>query len=215
MVSIPHSAFENGGSTMNKRLALITVLLFGLGVLLASCASVQVKPTEENFKDPVIRLESFEVPQYDGYAYYGNKVKPTKGKADNRGTFLTLSFVFNIENPNPYPILLEEIKYSVAFDNDFIMITTADQVENWIPPGTTDQVRVTTLITTRSALLGLLLANAVTLKDKGWDMWDTIEKWWTGVPDQTVPVSVTEGAFAFSANGVYKVIPYMATIPAM
>ena len=30
---------------MNKRLALITVLLFGLGVVLASCAGMQVKPT--------------------------------------------------------------------------------------------------------------------------------------------------------------------------
>ena len=193
----------------------MTALIFGLGVVLASCTGVQVKPTETNFKDPVITLESFEVPQYDGYAYYAGKVMPTKGEAADRGTFLALSFVFNIKNPNPYPILLEEIKYSVVFDNDFVMITTNDQVENWIPPGKTDQVRVTTLITTRSALVGLLLANAVTLKNKGWDMWETLEKWWKGVPEQTVPVSVTEGAFAFSANGVYKVIPYMATIPAM
>ncbi len=200
---------------MKKRLALITVLLFGLGVVLASCAGMPVKPTDKNFKDPVITLGSFEVPQYDGYAYYSGKVKPTKGEAADRGTFLALSFVFNIENPNPYPILLEEIKYSVVFDNDFVMITTNDQVENWIPPGKIDQVRVTTLITTRSALVGLLLANAVTLKNKGWDMWDTLEKWWKGVPEQTVPVSVTEGAFAFSANGVYKVVPYLATIPAM
>ncbi|MBU2496131.1 MAG: hypothetical protein KJ935_06525 [Candidatus Omnitrophica bacterium] len=200
---------------MNKKMVLMTALIFGLGVVLASCTGVQVKPAETNFKDPVITLESFEVPQYDGYAYYAGKVKPTKGEAADRGTFLALSFVFNIENPNPYPILLEEIKYSVVFDNDFVMITTNDQVENWIPPGKTDQVRVTTLITTRSALVGLMLANAVTLKNKGWDMWETLEKWWKGVPEQTVPVSVTEGAFAFSANGVYKVIPYMATIPAM
>jgi hypothetical protein len=63
---------------MNKRLALMTVLLFGLAVVFASCAALQ-KPTAANFKDPVITLESFMVPQYDGYWYYGSKIKPTKG----------------------------------------------------------------------------------------------------------------------------------------
>ena len=88
------------------------------------------------------------------------------------------------------------------------MITTADQVSNWIPPGKSDQVRVTTMITTRSALVGLLLANAVTLKAKGWKMWDTLEKWWKGVPEGTTPVTFSEGAFTFTANGVTKVYSY-------
>ena len=88
---------------MNKRLALLTVLIFGLGLLLASCAGMQ-KPTASNFKDPVITLDSFMVPQYDGYYYYGANIKPTKGKAGDHGAPLPMTFLFNIENPNPYPI---------------------------------------------------------------------------------------------------------------
>jgi len=187
---------------------LMTVLIFCLSVALISCVTTQVKPTEKNFIAPKITLESFEVPQYDGYWYISKKTKPTKGQAGDRGAFLPMSFVFNIENPNPYPISLEEIQYSVLFDKEFVMITTADQVSNWIPPGKSDQVRVTTMITARSALVGLLLANAVTLKAKGWKMWDTLEKWWKGVPEGTTPVIFSQGAFTFTANGLTKVYPY-------
>ena len=52
---------------MNKRIILMTVLIFGLGVILASCAGMQVKPTEANFKAPEMALEGIEVPQFDGY----------------------------------------------------------------------------------------------------------------------------------------------------
>jgi outer membrane lipoprotein-sorting protein len=202
---------------MNKRLLLLAVLVFSLALFLSSCAEMKsmTKPSAEDFKDPMITLESFQVPQYDEYWYYSGNVEPTKGKAGDRGAPLPMSFVFNIENPNPYPILLEEIKYTVVFDHEFVMITTNDQVSNWIPAGKTDQVRVTTLITVRSALTGLLLANAPTLKEKGWNPWDTLEKWWKGVPEMSVPVSVTEGAFLFSVNGMTKVLPYKVTIPAL
>ncbi len=193
---------------MKKKLFLLTVLVFGLSVALMSCVTTQVKPTDTNFLAPKITLESFEVPFYDGYWYISSKTKPTKGKAGNRGAFLPMSFVFNIENPNPYPISLEEIQYSILFDKDFGMITAADQVSNWIPAGMTDQVRITTMITARSAMLGLVLANALTLKAKGWKMWDTLEKWWKEVPEGTTPVTFSEGAFTFTANGVTKVYPY-------
>ena len=199
---------------MNKRLALlITVLLFGLGVVLASCAGVQVKPTETNFKDPVIRLESFMVPQYDGYWYYGAKTKPDHGKAGNHGAPLPMSFLFNIENPNPYPILLEGYMFTVAFDQEFSLITVNNQDSYWIPAGKTDQVRATTLITTRSALMSLLVTAGFKLKERGWSPWDALEKWWKGMPEATVSVLIDEGAFTFSADGVTKVVAYKALIP--
>ena len=68
---------------MNKKLALMTVFVFGLAVVFASCATL-TGPTAANFKDPVIKLESFEVPQYDGYWYYSKKIKPVKGDPGDR-----------------------------------------------------------------------------------------------------------------------------------
>jgi hypothetical protein len=193
---------------MKKRLVLMTVLIFGLSVALMSCVTTQVKPNESNFIAPKIELEAFEVPFYDGYWYIAKGVKPTKGDAGDRGAFLPMTFTFKITNPNQYAINLKEIKYSVVFDKGFVMITAADQVSNWIPPGKCDEVKVTTMITARSALVGLLLANAMELKAKKWDMWATLEKWWKGVPEGTTPVTLTECAFTFAADGVTRVYPY-------
>ncbi|RLB15206.1 MAG: hypothetical protein DRH11_16730 [Deltaproteobacteria bacterium] len=193
---------------------------------LAACGIPVVKPTEANFKAPVITLQSIEVPQYDGYYYYSKKIKPTKGQAGDHGAFLPLSFVFKIENPNPYPIVLEEVKFTVAFDKDFELVTFNSQDEMGIPFGKikgyfspkviepfSNTYRATTMITTRSALLSLLVTGGYKLKARGWSPWQALERWWRGVPDYSVPVTVKEGTFTFKADGVEKVIPFEATFP--
>jgi len=199
---------------MKKSSILFVALLVGFGLVFSPCvtASEQVKPNNSNFVAPKIELESFMVPQYDGYWYISSKTKPTKGEAGNRGAFLPMTFTFKITNPNVYPINLEEIKYTVVFDKDFTVMTTADQMSNWIPAGMADEVKVTTLITTRSALVGLLLANAVKLKERGWEKWQTLEKWWKGVPEGTVPVTLTECGFVFTAGDVTMVYPYKVQV---
>ncbi|MFO7461641.1 MAG: hypothetical protein R6X07_13570, partial [Desulfatiglandales bacterium] len=150
---------------------------------------------------------------YDEYWYFAASVQPTKGKAGDRGAFLPMNFLFDIHNPNDFPVLLDGITYTVAFDKDFEVITTNVNDLYWIPANKTSQVRVSTLITVRSALTGLLLANATALKQRGWDAWATLEKWWNGVPDLSVPVTVKNAAFTFKADGLLKVVPFEATVP--
>ena len=95
---------------MNKRVALLTILLFGLTVVFASCAALQ-KPTSDNFKDPMIQLDSIQLAYYEGFWYYG-KAKVAMGKAPKGGgsSPITLDFVFEITNPNPYPVRLDSSK---------------------------------------------------------------------------------------------------------
>jgi hypothetical protein len=197
---------------MTKRLALIVSMIFIAAVALGACATMG-KPTAQNFQAPKVTLVSFEVPQYDEYWYFAASVQPTKGKAGDRGAFLPMSFLFDVHNPNDFPVLLDGITYTVAFDKDFEVITTNVNDLYWIPANKTSQVRVSTLITVRSALTGLLLANATALKQRGWDAWATLEKWWTGVPDLSVPVTVKNAAFTFKADGLLKVVPFEATVP--
>ncbi|MEE9613027.1 MAG: hypothetical protein V3W19_17360 [Desulfatiglandales bacterium] len=196
---------------MNRKLALMTVLIFGLAVVLASCAAMQT-PSTAGFKKPTISLESFMVPQYDGYWYYSKKIKPVKGKGGDRGAPLPMTFLFNIHNPNPYPVLLEEFRFTIAFEGfDLGTVSNSDSV--WIPGGKTSQHRATTMITVRSALLSLLVAGGFKLKAANMNAWQALEKWWAGVPDSSVPVTAHEGAATFSADGVTKVIPFKATYP--
>lgn len=194
---------------MNKKLVLTTVLIMGLGLVLMSCAGMQ-KPTAANFKDPVITLEEFMVPQYDGFWYYAATVEPTKGAKDARGAPLPMTFLLAIQNPNPYPIRLEGFQFTVAFDNDYDLVTVNNQDSYWIPAGVTDHVRATTMITVQSANLSVLVTGGYKLQAKGWTSWQALERWWTGVPDLTVPVKLHEGAFTFAADGVTKVIPFSA-----
>jgi hypothetical protein len=191
-----------------KYTVVLIALIFGMGVLFASCAGVPTKPTAANFKAPVIALESVEIPQYDGYWYYGGKIKPTKGKAGNHGAPLPMAITFT--NPNPYPVLLDGYKFTVAFEEfDFVTINGYDT--QWIPAGKTNQLRATTMITVRSGLLSLLVTGGFKLKDKGTNAWAELEKWWTTIPDMAFPITIGEGAFTFTADGVSKTLPFKAT----
>ena len=66
---------------------------------------------------------------------------------------------------------------------------------------------------TRQTLLTLLLPGAMKLKEKELSPWAVLEKWWTGAPDFSFPVSATGGAAVFKAGGVTKVVPFEATFP--
>ena len=198
---------------MPKRSTMLLIaLIFGMGVLFASCAGMQVKPTAANFKAPEIALELVEIPQYDGYWYYGGKTKPTKGKAGNHGAPLPLAVTFNITNPNPYPVLLDGYKFTIAFE-EFDLVTFAGYDTQWIPAGKTNQLRASTMITVRSALLSLLVTGGYKLKAKKTNAWAVLEKWWTTIPDMAFPITIGEGAFTFRANGVSKILPFKATYP--
>ncbi len=197
---------------MPKRSTLLIALIFGMGVIFASCAGIQTKPTAANFKAPVIGIELIDVPQFDGYWYYGANIKPTKGKAGNHGAPLPIAVTFNIMNPNPYPILLDGYNFVIAFE-EFDMTTVNGYEAQWIPAGKANQLRVTTLITTRSALLKLGVTSGYKLKAKGIDMWQAMERFWTTIGDMAFPINIYEGTFSFSANGVSKAVPFKGTYP--
>lgn len=187
------------------------LLIAAIGVFMG-CAGKTITPTQSNFKSPIVTLESFEVPQYDGYWYYSKKIEPTKGKPGDRGAPLPMSFLFSIENPNPYPVKLSDIKFTVNFEG-FDLITPTNFDEYYIPANSKDHVRINTMITVRSALLSLLVTGGFKLKEKGMSPWEALERWWTMVPTMEIPVVVKDGAATFSADGVEKVVSFQDKYP--
>ncbi len=196
---------------MPKRSTILLIaFIFGMGVLFASCAAVQVKPTTANFKAPKIALEMIEVPQYDGYWVY-SKMKPTKGKGGGSAP-LPIAVTFNITNPNAYPVLLDGYRFTIAFE-EFDMITVKGYETQWIPAGKTNQLRATTMIMPGTAVGSLMVASGFKLKAKGTNAWAELEKWWTTIPDMAFPITIHEGSFTFMANGVSKTLPFKAVYP--
>ncbi len=198
---------------MHKKSMILTCLsVLVIAALLTGCAGMMAKPTEKNFQSPVVTLESMEVAHAFGYWYFSNKVKPTKGKPGNVGAPLDLAFTFNLENPNEFPVMLENLKFTVGFE-EFDLNTVSTNATQWIPAGQTNQVTVHSHFDVRQSLLSLLVTGGFKLKEKGTNAWDALEKWWTGIPNYEIPVNVKEGSAIFTAGDVTSVATFAATFP--
>lgn len=195
-----------------KNTFFIFLSIVVMAAFLTGCAGMQAKPSANNYKAPVITLESMEVAHSFGYWYFSNKTKPTKGKPGNVGAPLDLAYTFDVNNPNPYPVLMEEIKFTVAFE-EFDLNTVGSTAAQWIPAGKTNQVRVHAHFDVRQSLLSLLVTGGFKLKEKETNAWDALEKWWAGIPNYEVPIHVKEGTAIFTADGLTNVSTFQATFP--
>jgi hypothetical protein len=194
-----------------KSIVLVCLSVFFIAVLLSGCAALQ-KPTESNFKDPVVTLDYVDVAHYFGWWYYAPNIEPTKGKAGHNAAPLDYAFIFNIENLNSYPIMLENLKFACVIDG--FEINSGYSIEAmWIPAGKTNQLRVEVLFDPRGTMMSLGVVAGQQLKDKGLDLWGALEKIWTDAPDFSFPVGVTQGAATFIADGITKVIAFEGTYP--
>jgi len=194
-----------------KRIFLIACTL-GMGLILISCSGMPTKPTEANFKAPAVSLESVQVTQYNGFWYYDAKITPLKGKAGANSAMLPMAFLFNITNPNDYPVKLDGFGFTVAFDDLDVNMVNALETQ-WIPAGKTNQLTVMSIVDVHQVLLSLLIPNAEKVKAKNTNAWALLEKWWTEIPNVIVPIEVKKGAATFTADGVQKVIPFTAKYP--
>ena len=192
---------------------LLIALIFGMGVIFASCAAVQVKPTAANFKNPVITLDYIGPSYYEGFWYYG-KAKVAKGKAPAGGgsSPVTLEFVFEIANPNSYPILLDSSQFFLYFD-DYELRIVKDMNEMWIPAGKTNSKVLHVTLTPFSTWVKFLLASKELAIKRGDKPWDKVSQWWLEMPDMSFKIDVKEASFSFSTNGVSKVLGFSATYP--
>jgi len=197
---------------MQKNATLrICLSVLVIAFLMTGCAAMQ-KPSESNFKSPTVTLSHVELEHYFGWWFYGAKVEPDKGKAGNNGAPLDYAFIFEITNPNDYPVMLDGFSFSVAFEEFGLNRVIAPETM-WIPAGKTNQMRVHALFDVRPVQMSLLVTGGFKLKEKGVSFWDQLEKWWTGAPDFSFPLNVNEGSAVFTADGLTRVVPFNATFP--
>ncbi len=199
-----------------------SIILLGLSViivatLLTGCVSIMVKPTPKNFKTPEVTLNYVDVAHYWGWWYYKKDIKPTMGEAGDYGAPLDLAFVFDITNPNSYPVMLEDIKFTVAFE-EFDLNTPNSIETQWIPPGKTNQVRVHAMFDGRQSLLSLLVAGGFQLKEKVGDAGagpalKQLGKWWEEIPEFAFPIYVKGGSAVFKADGLVSVATFSGKFP--
>ncbi|MGD2187164.1 MAG: LEA type 2 family protein [Desulfobacterales bacterium] len=196
---------------LKKTIGLICLVALVAVAFFTGCAGMQ-KATESNFKTPVVTLDYVDVAHYFGWWYYSPKTKPTKGKAGHNSAPLDYGFVFNIENPNSFPVQLDGFKFACVLDG-FELNSGYSTETMWIPPGKTNQLKVEVMYDFRGAQLSLLIVAGQQLKAKGVSFWDVIEKIWTQAPDFTFQVGVTQGSAVFKANGLTRVAAFEGSYP--
>jgi len=197
---------------MRKKSFILSLSIVVIAALLMGCAGMAVKPTEKNFEAPTITLSHVEVEHYWGWWYFSKKVEPTKGTAGDYGAPLDLAFIFEIQNPNDYPIVMEKIQFTMGFE-EFDLNTVSSTETMWIPAGKTNQIRLHSISDARQALLSLLVTGGFKLKKQGLSPWDALEKWWTKIPEFSFPVHVKEGSALFNADGLMKGVTINFTFP--
>jgi hypothetical protein len=196
---------------MKKKMVLMALLAFGLGVVLVSCAGV--KPSESNFAAPQVKLDSIQLSYYEGFWYYGKaQVELGKAPAGGGSSPVTLDFVFEVTNPNSYPVKLDSARFFVYFD-DYELRVVNDTNSMWIPAGKVNSKVLSVTLTPFSTYAKFLLAGKELALKRGDKPWEKIEQWWNGLPDMSFPIDVKEGAFTFTADGIVKVVPIETRYP--
>jgi hypothetical protein len=153
-----------------------------------------------------------EVQTYWGWWFFTKKTEPAKGKAGNYGAPLDLAFIFEVSNPNDFPVMMEKLQFTVGFE-DFDINTVSSNEVMWIPAGKTNQIRMHSILDASQTQLSLLVTGGLKLKESGKSVWDMLEKWWTQIPDFSFPVHVRGGSAIFKADGLLKPVSFSATFP--
>jgi len=197
---------------MDKRKMLFILV----GLLLAFGATSYAATSAGGSKPmapPEVKLENVEVAHYWGYWFISKKTEPTKGKlTDNVGAPLDLAFIFNVTNPNPYPVRLESLKFTIAFD-EFELNTVNAYEQMSIPPNETNQYRVHAMFDVATSFLSLGVTGGYKLKEKSMDPWKQLEAWWTGVQNFSFPITVSNGTAEFKAGDQSAISAFKAVYP--
>jgi hypothetical protein len=186
-------------------------------ILLVGCSGIATKPSQSQFKEPIVTLSHVEVANYWGWWYFAKSIEPTAGEAGDYGAPLNLAFIFDVENPNPYPVQLENLKFSVAFE-EFDLNMVQSMETQWIPPGKTNQLRVHAMFDGRQSMLSLLATGGFRLQEKGMGTGagaalNQLEKWWLSIPEFDFDIFLKEGSAVFSSDDQINVVSFTAQYP--
>ncbi|MDI6725360.1 MAG: hypothetical protein QMD32_00215 [Smithellaceae bacterium] len=204
---------------MKKILMTILMLFVIVGLAVAPCGATSHGKTEgtdkkpmmakkqEALKPPVIKLDRVEIASYWGW------IDPARSSSP-----LVLAFVFALENPNKANVMLDDLRFTVAFE-DFEVNTVMYYDDNYVPGGKTDYLRVNVVLDSGVTNGMLLVSRGHTLiemieRKEITKSHDLLERWWKGVADFNFPISVRNGTATFVGPGDKPIlVPFEGVFP--
>lgn len=125
---------------------------------------------------------------------------------------MVLAFVYSIENPNNFKMMLDDLKFTVAFEG-FELNTVTFFEDNYIPAKTTDQFRYFATFDASVAAGALAVAGGHRVKEMNTTPAELLKKWWEGIADFNFPITVNGTANFQGPDGKAMYIPFEGTFP--
>lgn len=174
-----------------------------LGLALAGCATVPLGGPMT--QAPRVELDRVEVASYFPYAAPPARVP------------LGMAFVFNIHNPNSAPVVLEDFKFTYAFEaapGEYFPLATPIVYERMATPGNmTNQIRVVSILDSAIVPGTLAVTSGYRLGALKLRAPDVVKKWWETVGDFGFGIRVTEGTATFSTGDDSRVVTFEGSFP--
>ncbi len=187
---------------MRKLLLMVVMCAFVLGGMIA--CKPGLLPTEDAGK-PKVTLDRVEVASYFPWVDLP------------AATPLGLAFVFNIDNPSGYNVMLDNIKFTVSFEaapGKYIEIATPTVYDRiYFPPKTTSQYRVVSILSSGTIRLTLLVAQAPKVQELKLNPAELIKDWYAKIGDFKFAIKVHEGMAVFQTEKGDVFVPFEGTFP--
>lgn len=201
-----------------RKIAIVLMMLGVIGLVALPCLAAEEKAAPAKAapvtgkgmgakmaaaKAPVVKLERIDIANYWPF-YLDPKEK--------RGSALNLAFVFTMENPNNYKVMLDDLKFSVSFE-EFEVNTITYFDDNYIPAKSTDHLRINGAFDPYTTMLLLLVTKGHRLQELNIKAPDLLKKWWDDIQDFKFPIMVNGTATFVGPDGKSMIVPFEATFP--
>jgi hypothetical protein len=191
---------------MRKTYFVIFIGILTAWMALGFCAIAPKGASGQTALTPKVELERVEVASYFPY---DAKVRVP----------LILAFVFKLENPNDYKMGLESINFTVGFEaqgkpGEFFNLATPMVYESqYIPPKTTNELRVTTVIDSQVVPGNLAVTSGARLAALGLKAPDLIQYWYEKIGDFPFAIRVSEGSASFTGEKGDTIVGFEGVFP--
>jgi hypothetical protein len=186
------------------RRILLVLLVIGFVVWGTAACKPGLLPTDEVGK-PRVTLERVEVASSFPWADL-----PAR-------TPLVLAFVFNIENPSGYNIMLDNMKFAYSFEInpdyyvEMNIPVSYDRI--YFPPNTTSQYRIVNTIDTAVIMGKLMVTQGAKLQAMNLKPVDVLKNWFAKIGDFSFGIKVGEGMAVFSNGKEDIFVPFEGKFP--
>ena len=132
-------------------------------------------------------------------------------------TPLALGFLFNVENPSGYNVMLDNLKFSYAFavtPDYFVEVNVPVSYDRiFFPPKTTSQYRIVSVMDSAVINGKLAVTQGAKLQALNLKPADVIKNWYEKIGDFSFGIRVTEGMAVFSSDKGDIFVPFEGKFP--